>query len=568
MKETQSNLNVLRAVGYKRVSMHDQVDGFSLDAQENNIKGYINKQGWQLLEIYEDAGISAKKGSHRPSFERLLEDANKGKFDVVVVDKIDRFYRHLNGLLTTLDQLNEYDVAFASVQEQMDFTSPWGKLILNVLGTLAEIYIDNLRQEVRKGKKQRARQGLWLGSIPYGYCKGLCHDCKNANGKDYCPDFGKENLGDGKVLIAHPIESDIVKKVFDLYITGDESHRSIAKHLNQLKVNLPDGEIIKVRQRGAPGRTPPGPFSRDIIRDMLKRIAYTGKIAYRGVDKNGVHKKRTEPQIFFEGQHPALITKDIYQEAQEIRELRSSNSYMKNNRRVRIYPLTGVLHCGYCGGGMRGVSNAYRRYYSDGNQLDQICNCPQITIRANEIEEKIIRWIKHIYREAVSNTEYTFKHQADFYQEKFQRAKELYILGEIDRSKLENIREKTKHIVSILHKTKLSDKMKFISETQQHIDRWNKLSQLKRKRLLRLIVEAVFVRGNAFVAFQPTLAFQILTQSQEKFSRPCSCGEGGIRTRGRGNPDTHLAGGPNQPLWHLPKSTVNARKKSERLGKK
>ena len=561
MKEMQSNLNMLRAVGYKRVSMHDQVDGFSLDAQENNIKKYIEKQGWQLIEIYEDAGISAKKGTHRPAFERLLKDAHNGKYDVVVVDKIDRFYRHLNGLLTTLDQLNEDNIAFASVQEQMDFTSPWGKLILNVLGTLAEIYIDNLRQEVRKGKKQRARQGLWLGSIPYGYCKGLCHNCQNANGKDYCPNFGKENLGDGKVLLAHPIESGIVKMVFDLYLTGEESHRSIAKHLNQLKISIPNGKIIEVRQRGAPGRTPPGPFSRDIIRDMLKRIAYTGKLAYRGIDKNGVHKKRTEPQLLFEGQHPALITEDIYQEAQEIRELRSSNSYMKNNQRVRIYPLTGILHCGYCGGGMRGVSNAYRRYYSDGNQLDQICDCPQITIRADEIEANIIHWIKHVYRVAVSDKEYAFKKQADFYQKKFQRAKELYILGEISSKRLEDVREKTKDIISILHKTKLNDKMKFISETQQQLDRWNELSNLKRKRLLRLIIEAVFMRGNAFVAFQPTLAFQILTQSQETYSRPCSCGEGGIRTRGRGNPDTHLAGGPNQPLWHLPNKLLILGKK-------
>ena len=66
-------------------------------------------------------------------------DASQKKFDVIVVDKIDRFYRHLSGLLTTLDQLNGYGVSFASVQEQLDFTTPWGKLMLTVLGTLAEI---------------------------------------------------------------------------------------------------------------------------------------------------------------------------------------------------------------------------------------------------------------------------------------------------------------------------------------------------------------------------------------------------------------------------------------------
>lgn len=82
------------------------------------------------------------------------------KFDVVVVDKIDRFYRHLSGLLTSLDTLRSHGIAFASVQEKLDFTTPWGKLMLTVLGMLAEIYIDNLRQETRKGKLQRARKGL------------------------------------------------------------------------------------------------------------------------------------------------------------------------------------------------------------------------------------------------------------------------------------------------------------------------------------------------------------------------------------------------------------------------
>jgi site-specific DNA recombinase len=149
--------------------MRDQVDGFSLDAQENNIARYVEEHDWQLIEVYMDAGISAKKGSQRPAFERMMQDAQKHKFDIVIVDKVDRFYRHLNGLLTTLDQLNSCGISFVSVQERLDFTTPWGKLMLTVLGTLAEIYIDNLRQEVRKGKRQRARQGLWLGATPFGY---------------------------------------------------------------------------------------------------------------------------------------------------------------------------------------------------------------------------------------------------------------------------------------------------------------------------------------------------------------------------------------------------------------
>src|SRR3989304_1352346 len=111
----------IRAVGYQRVSSREQIEGHSLDAQEHNIQEYIEHQGWQMVRMYTDAGISAKKDSHRPELERLLEDARKGQFDVVVVDKIDRFYRHLGGLLITLDQLDAMGVGFASVQAKLDF---------------------------------------------------------------------------------------------------------------------------------------------------------------------------------------------------------------------------------------------------------------------------------------------------------------------------------------------------------------------------------------------------------------------------------------------------------------
>ena len=141
----------LKAVGYRRVSMREQVDGHSLDAQEKNISDYAKSQGWQVIEIYTDAGISAKKDSFRPDLARMMQDAEAGKFDVIVVDKIDRFYRHLAGLLTALDHLRNIGVSFASVQERLDFTSPWGKLMLTVLGILAEIYLDNVRRSMACG---------------------------------------------------------------------------------------------------------------------------------------------------------------------------------------------------------------------------------------------------------------------------------------------------------------------------------------------------------------------------------------------------------------------------------
>ena len=205
----------LRAAGYRRVSMREQVDGFSLDAQETNIRQYVQSQDWELVRLYTDAGISAKKDSQRPSLAQLMNDAQAGHFDVVVVDKVDRFYRHLRGLLAALDQLNGLNVSFVSVQERLDFTTIWGKLTLALLGTLAEIYVDNLRQETHKGKLQRARDGLWNGNPPFGYCRGRCSNCAEPNGPGYCPRVGQPDLGDGKHLQLHPLESRVVRQIYD-----------------------------------------------------------------------------------------------------------------------------------------------------------------------------------------------------------------------------------------------------------------------------------------------------------------------------------------------------------------
>ncbi len=530
--QSESTSPPLRAVGYRRVSMREQVDNFSLDAQESNLTRYIESRGWQLLEIYVDAGISAKQGSQRPALERLLKDASQKKFDVIVVDKIDRFYRHLNSLLTTLDQLNGYGVSFASVQEQLDFTTPWGKLMLTVLGTLAEIYLDNLRQETRKGKIQQLRQGLWIGGIPYGYCRGLCSNCTDPNGKNYCPDYGNPNLADGKSLVPHPLESQVVKWVFDWYVNQDESHRSIAERLNGLQFTLPDGSSLPVRQKGAPNRTEPRPFTRDIIRDILRRVAYTGKIAYREVNSQGVYPKRGTPKQIFPGKQPALVEDDLFQKAQEVRALRSRNCFVRHNQPVRLYPLTGILYCGYCGGKMRGVSKTGGHYYyEDSNQQDRVCQCQQKLVRTEKIEEQVVKWIAETLATAIQPEAIQAQEHVTELEKRHERARELYLAGELERSVYENERIRFENASENLQINNIHATLALTSVIQPQLEHWSELTQLNRKRLFRLVIEKAYLQQNAFVAAEPTIAFQPLTRPWSLTvpeTGRCNSGEGGI----------------------------------------
>ncbi len=497
--------SVYRAVGYRRVSMREQVDGYSLDAQSNHIRQYADNQGWLLQQIYTDAGLSAKKDSERPALIQMLSDAQAGLFDVIIVDKIDRFYRHLGGLLVALEQLNSCGVALVSVQEHLDFTTPWGKLMLTVLGTLAEIYIDNLKQETRKGKQQRAREGLWNGLIPYGYCAGLCSHCADPNGAGYCPNYGQPDQSDGKRLILHPIDHQAVKLAFECYATGDYSDSAITDLLNQYTIEIA-GRTIKVRHRGAPGRTPPGAFMKDTVRDTLTRVFYTGKIRYQGADADGKTHRRSTPAEVFTGKHPALIEDDLFQQVQDLRALIAHNSRKKQGKAVRVFPLSGLLRCGYCGALMRGTSANQRRYYRDASQIEHTANCPQPMLRADAIEQQVVNyWLGVLSEETLQQVE-TNQARTEDLQAHFKHIQELYVLGEVDREVYEAEKLRTENCLQALTTIPYNASIALRSFSEQ-LQRWDSTLPIENKRLLQLAIEGVYIRGDAIVGLQPTLAF-------------------------------------------------------------
>ena len=495
------NEKLVRAVGYRRVSMKEQVDGHSLDAQEAHIREYAAAQSWHLLEIYTDAGISARAGSRRPGLESLMRDAQAGRFDVVIVDKIDRFYRHLTGLLTALDKLRQWGVGFVSVQERLDFTTPWGKLTLTILGMLAEIYIDNLRQETKKGKRQRARSGLLNGPVPYGYCNGLCSQCSHPNGAGYCPRFGQEDLGDGKVVVPHPVDQHAVRLMYRWYLEG-LSYGEIAERLNTTAWPLPDGQMVQFRHMGRAGVHPPGPFQRETVRSVLGNLVYTGKVPYYGYTPEGKSRKRQGPQEVYEGQHEAIISEEIFQQVAERRRLRA-NPPVRGAARPRIYPLTGVLRCGICGHAMRGSKGPRdRHYYRDAGQIEREVRCTQPAIQAEWIEEQIGALLEPVLRKGQADLQ-ALEKAMDEARERWERAKWLFMIGDLDRETYVAQRKS----YELMAKTYAGGTKSAILRMSQEFQEWKGLSLFNRKRLLRLALEAAYVRGKTLVAIQPTRDF-------------------------------------------------------------
>ena len=164
----------MRAALYARVSTEEQVEGYSIDAQRRAFQTLVRGRDWIASNEYLEEGRSARTEdiSKRPVFKEIIADALAGKFDVLVVHKLDRFSRNLRITLEYFDKLLKAGVTFVSINEQMDFTSPSGKVHLALLGAFAQYYSDNLSQETKKGWAERRAQGLYCGLLPFGAMKG------------------------------------------------------------------------------------------------------------------------------------------------------------------------------------------------------------------------------------------------------------------------------------------------------------------------------------------------------------------------------------------------------------
>lgn len=160
-----------KVVGYVRVSLARQVDGFSIEAQEEGIKRFADRREYELKEIYYDKGISGKEISKREGFQQMLNDL-KYTDDVkyVLVFKLSRFGRNATDTLNSLSYLQEHNVELYAIQDNVASDTTTGKLMITLLGTLAEMERDNILTQSMAGRKRKAELGGWNGGFaPYGY---------------------------------------------------------------------------------------------------------------------------------------------------------------------------------------------------------------------------------------------------------------------------------------------------------------------------------------------------------------------------------------------------------------
>jgi DNA invertase Pin-like site-specific DNA recombinase len=149
-----------RVAIYARVSTTGHGQDVSMQTRE--LRQFAEARGWAIAGEYTDTGVSGAKDS-RPELNRLMADAHKRRFDVVCVWRFDRFARSVSHLLRALETFKALGIDFVSFSEQMDTSTPAGKMVFTVLGAVAELERSLIVERVRAGLRNARAKGKQLG---------------------------------------------------------------------------------------------------------------------------------------------------------------------------------------------------------------------------------------------------------------------------------------------------------------------------------------------------------------------------------------------------------------------
>jgi DNA invertase Pin-like site-specific DNA recombinase len=158
--EASRSLSLLRVALYGRVSTLDK--GQDVNLQLNELREYCERRGWKIAGEYVDNGVSGAKES-RPELNRLMADAKRRNFDAIAVWKLDRFGRSLKHLVMTLADLESLGIAFVSLRDGFDLSTPSGRLMFQIIGAMGEFERNLIPERVKAGMAHAKAKGRKLG---------------------------------------------------------------------------------------------------------------------------------------------------------------------------------------------------------------------------------------------------------------------------------------------------------------------------------------------------------------------------------------------------------------------
>jgi site-specific DNA recombinase len=459
----------MRAALYARVSKEEQVQGYSLDAQRRAFGALVQGRGWTSYREYIEEGRSAHTDdiNKRPVFKEAIDDALAKRYDVLVVHKIDRFSRKLRVTLEYFEKLGKAGIGFVSIENQIDYTTSMGKLMLVMQGGLAEFYSDNLGQEVKKGLGERKAQGLYCGPLPFGVTKGE----------------------DG-VPAPDPATFPGLQAAFQQAAQG-KTDREIAQYLN--------GQGY--RTAGPKGNKP---FANTSVRGMLTNRFYLGYLP----DAKGE---------YVQAKHKPFIEQAIWDAAQDTRGRNRTSTHTKCPVKNKANALTGIAYCWYCKG------RVHTQYHYHGEprlgcySRQKGHDCRQQSANLSIYERQLASYLNtfHIpedYQQRILKAQQELEKayadagaQKERLERQLKRARELYEWGDYCKAEYETRRDK------------ILDQLRSLAVPQQpaeHLEKmagfladvpaaWMAATPEQRNKLARCLFEQVWLKDKEVLAVKP-----------------------------------------------------------------
>ena len=297
------------AVLYARVSSKEQEMGYSILAQQQLLEAYGRNHNFSINSF---SDVETAKTVGRQGFNAMLSHLRKHPdCRVLLVEKTDRLYRNFRDYVT----IDELDLELHFVKENVILTKDSRsaeKFMHGIRVLMAKNYIDNLSEEVKKGLRTKAAQGLFPSFAPLGY--------SNIVGPD-----GK------RIIVPDPVHGPMITRLFDWFATGEYSLKALAK---------------KAYEEGFRFRKSQGKVPVTTLHKLLRKRIYTGDFDYGGTT--------------YEGSHEPLVTREKWEFVQEILDGRQKS---KHRKVTHDFAYSGLIRCGHCGCSLVGELKKGRYVY-------------------------------------------------------------------------------------------------------------------------------------------------------------------------------------------------------------
>jgi site-specific DNA recombinase len=364
-----------RAVIYARYSSDNQRDA-SIEDQVRQCRAHIDQQGWQTGEVYSDRAISGAT-TLRPGYQKMLEDARAGRFEILVAEALDRLSRDQENIAGLFKQL-----CFAGVRLITLSEGEIGELHVGLKGTMNALFLKDLAQKTRRGLEGRIRQGKSGGGLCFGY--DVVRTVDHA---------GEPVHGERRI---NPVEAAIIRQIFEDFANG-RSPRAIAHALNREAVPGPAGKVWGPSTIYGNWRRGTGILNNELY---IGRLVWNRQQFIKDPD-TGRRQARPNPEaqwIVENVPHLRIVDDHLWKLVKE-RQRESRFRVMTKDRGIRAerarrpcYLLSGLLRCGACGGGFSKISQSH---YGCSTARNKGTCSNLLAVRRDELEAKVLDGLRN-----------------------------------------------------------------------------------------------------------------------------------------------------------------------------